>query len=785
MMSGCMAAALALGAQPRPARAYLPPSAGAAFELYPRHPRLVFRPEGDRGFGRTFGDVRELYRSDPAFRSIFEKAFSWDLAKQHPAMLAAGWIVSGDGRYADAAVGKAASAPIGDSGSGSYSDLWSFALAYDWLYDHPAMTAGMRKAIEAKLSERLASELENLDGTGMALWHGRNQAANGAMVAALAIGGLPGQEQNLRRAAAHYAQALRALDFSEGWPEGASYWIYNRAGPYAVAADCVLTALGTESIGGVSIRGAMRKIGLWTVYSFTPGGFFEPYGDSAGSLRLGETGWWELTADYFAKLSRDPGVMAGADYLRNRSPEPYGKRPYHWYMALAYDPSARPRNGYDPARPELWMREHLPQSMLFGRRSLGVAFFRGDWGDADELYATFKAGDLLAHHDHYDAGHFAIQRGGLLAPQTGLYGPGGGYYGPHRLGYAIQTVSGNSLLVLAPGETSPALRALNDPAWTSLSGGQRVIRPTGFDCVSLEHFSDLLRSGPHLERAEITAFESAPKAFDYIAADITAAYNSTRWAEPGNAAKVSLVTRQFVYLRPEQAFVTYDRVQTTSETYLPKFLLHSLSKPRSAREDLLTGSLNDGILQTSDRLLVTADRRGALTQIPLLPERARALKIGGPHFNCYVEGDGDQRNGFNGANLEGGDPTQPRDSAQLGLWRTEIEPLQRGAETRFLNVLLPRLQADPKPLPAVELARAGAHAHGAWVGDTVVVFAQTPDPLEEIALATNRPAQCLILDAHPNGAYRIGNRSERASGEGVLRVNLPRGSHRIRFAGTR
>ena len=121
----------------------------------------------------------------------------------------------------------------------------------------------------------------------------------------------------------------------------------------------------------------MRKIGYWSIYQFTPGGFFEPYGDSAGSLRLGETGWWELTTDYFARLSRDPGVMAGADYLRNRSPAPYGKRPYQWYVALSYDPSVRPGGGYDPRRPERWMRRHLPQAMLFGRDSLGVAFFRG------------------------------------------------------------------------------------------------------------------------------------------------------------------------------------------------------------------------------------------------------------------------------------------------------------------------------------------------------------------------------------------------------------------------
>ena len=762
-------------AQPS-ARAYLPKPFEGTLALAPGHPRLVFRPRT----GRTFESVRRLYDKDPTFRAIFDKALASGIRDQHPAMLAACWIVTRDDKYAGAAIQALLAGEIRRSGGGGYSNVWSYALAYDWLHGHPRFSAGQRAQVEHKIAERLETELAGLDETGMALWHGRNQAANNAMVAALAIGDLPGQERNLRRATAHYASALRALEFSEGWPEGASYWIYNRAGPYAVTADCVMTALGRDRIDGVSIRDVMRKIGYWSIYQFTPAGFFEPYGDSAGSLRLGETGWWELTTDYFARLSRDPGVMAGADYLRNRSPAPYGKRPYQWYVALSYDPSVRPRGGYNPQRPELWMRRRLPQAMLFGRGSMGVAFFRGAWGDPDELYATFKAGDLLAHHDHYDTGHFSIQRGGLLAPQTGLYGPGGGYYGRHRLGYAIQTVSSNSLLILAPGETSLALRSAKDPAWTVLSGGQRVIRPTGFDCASLDHFQQLRNSGPHLERADITAFESVAGEFDYIAADITAAYNSTAWAEPGAVPKVSLVTRQFVYLRPEQAFVVYDRVETTDATYTPKFLLHTLSKPQSEREKLLTGKGPDnGILEAAGSRLVTSHQRGVLTHLALLPEGGRALKIGGSEFNCYVEEDGDQSDGFDGVNLEGGDPHQERLTAQLGLWRTEVEPAP-STSTRFLNVLLPRLRGEDR-LPVVEALPLAEGAHAAMVGETVVVFASAPSPLEAVSLVLRDPAKCLLVDARPGASYRAGNRTVKASREGVLHFRLPEGRSRIRL----
>ena len=762
--------------QPGPFPLHHPPVTDAKLPLRAGHPRLIFRASGEPGLGRTFEEVRTLYRSDTTFQSIFNKAIALDLSRQHPAMLAACWIVTGEDRYAEAAVEAMLTQPLSRSNEPSYSLIWSHALAYDWLYHHPALSKEKREKILAKIFERLETELADLDETGMALWHGRNQAANGTMIAALAVGDLPGQQQNLRRAAAHYLESLRALQLSEGWPEGASYWIYNRAGPYAVAADCAMTALGLDSIDGTPIREVMRKIGLWSVYQFAPNEVFEPYGDSAGSLQLGETGWWELTTDYYARLSRDPGLMAGADYLRNRSPVPYGKRPYYWYIALSYDPAIRPKKDYNPAKPELWMRKHLPQAMLFGRGWMGVAYFRGSWGDPDELYATFKAGDLLAHHDHYDTGHFGIQRGGLLAPQTGLYGPGG-YTGAHRLGYAVQTVSANSLLILAPGETSGNLRKNKSP-WTSLSGGQRVILPTSFDCVSREHFKHLLNAGPHLKRADVTAFESAPREFDYIAADITAAYNSTRWAEPGNVAKVSSVTRQFLYLRPEEAFVVYDRVETTKPEYLPKFLLHSLSKPVSQNERLLAGnSTDDGILETADRRLSTTDTRGVLTQIVVLPVKARALKIGGPNYNCYAEGDGVQSNGFNGVNLEGGDTTKPYRTAQLGLWRTEVEPTETSGSTRFLNVLIPRLKKDPGREPKVELIASETDVDAVRIGDAIAVFARDAKPIREVKLNGGGAAKCIVLDAVPGATYRMAKRKVKASSEGVLyTTGLPRGS---------
>jgi len=764
-----------------------PPTTKRKLTVYPRHPRLVFRPKDNPGLGLTFEERRTLYKTDPTFKAIFEKALQVKLDRQHPAMLAAVWIVTGDDRYANAAIDTMLARKLGKSGEPYYTRVWSYALAYDWLHHHPAFTESKKKKVVARIIERIKTELDDLDDEGMAVWHGRNQAANGVMIAALGVAEHL-DAKTLRRATAHYIDALRALQYSEGWPEGASYWIYNRAGPYPLAADCVMTATGLETIDGIPIREVMRKIGLWQIYQYAPNGTFEPYGDSSGSLRLGHTGWWLLTADHYARLSRDPALMAGADYFRNRSPHPYGRRPYYWHVAFTYDPGMRPKKGYDPATPERWMRKHMPQAMLFGRDSMGVAFFRGRWGDPNEVYASFKAGDFMAHHDHYDAGHFSIQAfGGLLAPQTGLYSVG--YWSDHRLGYTVQTVSANSLLVMAPGETAANLRHRRrdkKPVWKWLSGGQRVIRPTGFNCCSVKHYVEQLNAGPHLERATITAFESVPGEYDYIAADITAAYNSTRWAEPATVAKVSLVTRQFLYLRDAKAFVIYDRINTTDKKYVPKFVLHHLGKPLTLTERLVAGKeLRNGIVETDERGLVTRHKGGLLAHHVLSPDKARVLKIGGPDYYCYVEKDGDQANGFNGVNLGLGRKAydKERKTAQLGRWRTEVEPADPTTTTRFLNVLFV-LSAEGKPpggpKAAYKTGREGP-VEILTVGDTVVCVAREPKPVTEMTLQeVVLGRQLLLLDAVPGGTYQVGRRKVTASREGVLQAGLPgTGPHRI------
>ena len=107
---------------------------------------------------------------------------------------------------------------------------------------------------------------------------------------------------------------------------------------------------------------------------------------------------------------------------------------------------------YDAAHAADYLNSHLPKSRLFGRDTLGQAFFTTGWGDPQATWVAFNAGDVFAHHGHYDQGAFEIYRGSPLAIRSGLYED---YFGDYRLGYYVQTVSVNSLLIDAPGEFAP------------------------------------------------------------------------------------------------------------------------------------------------------------------------------------------------------------------------------------------------------------------------------------------------------------------------------------------
>lgn len=195
----------------------------------------------------------------------------------------------------------------------------------------------------------------------------------------------------------------------------------------------------------------------------------------------------------------------------------------------------------------------------------GVTVMRSSWDDPEGTLVWFKASSTPVVHDHRDQGSFQIYKKGWLAIDSGQYEET-----PHRGNYTSRTVAHNSLLAYNPGESLNKGKV--DAVWKGYAndGGQRWVDPPK---TMKEVESDKYFLGG------VTEFKSVPGLFDYVQSDITRSYNSTRVTTEGHKAKVSLVTRSLIYLRPDDIIIVFDKVSTTKDEFPARWLLHSIYRP--------------------------------------------------------------------------------------------------------------------------------------------------------------------------------------------------------------
>ena len=231
-----------------------------------------------------------------------------------------------------------------DIGSEYYSNGWEFALAYDWLFDHPSITPEKRAKIEGYLvaNAKRALELLNDDGWELSpsMWHGRTKIANLAMIVALSLETAPeAEELRAGRSCRFFGDGCRALRLSEGWPEGYAYWLGNRSFPFALAVDCWRTATGEPGVAGIDLAEMIRRTDLWHVYGQGPDDRFLIYGDVFQGVRM-DYFWRAQTMDYYARITGDPHLQAFAVNGHLKSPRPYYDQ-WRWAAALAFDPEGK------------------------------------------------------------------------------------------------------------------------------------------------------------------------------------------------------------------------------------------------------------------------------------------------------------------------------------------------------------------------------------------------------------------------------------------------------------
>tara|TARA_R110002110_G_scaffold91264_2_gene237412 strand:- start:19822 stop:22224 length:2403 start_codon:yes stop_codon:yes gene_type:complete len=597
------------------------------------------------------------------------------------------WLITGNGEGADALAQLLSIADSGTEAQQQNEDAWQWALAYDLLSLHPALTDDGAAKIRELLRSELRASLRYLDGTSASLWHRRSSTAAHAWLMAVVLD--PGNRDHqllMQRAQQHYYGAVEALKLTEAWPEGYSYWINNRALPFALAAAATMNGLESVRNQEVIVE-SLRRASLWMLYATRPDDRIEGLGDEGPRVDLKYV--TRRYIDLVAQLTRDRVFATYSNYLHRLHGASSYFGPYRWGFLLFNDPDVPGLPGIEKG--ELSGLEHyLPSVELFGPDAMNLLIARPGWS-ADDTLLTFRAGHSFSHHGHYDAGHFNLFKGSPLVVNSANYG---NFFAENRLNYAITTQSKNSLLVLRPSGRNRVTAADNEavkhgaPAFDA--NGQRVTLPTGSSFRSVAHWRNNLFAGRRVQGGSFTQYQVEPGRFVYVEADLSGAYDSAHFDSRYAGGKLISARREFLYLFDEDRLYIHDRVLPVASHYTSKWLLHTVGKPVLSEEKLLTGSQKGGVWESQSPSVRVVNGKGGLDITTVLPEQRAVRRVGGDEFQYYVEVDGiDGRGaeGFDGQNFARGANPQPWfDNPD---WRIEIQSQYAQKQQRFMVVLSP------------------------------------------------------------------------------------------------
>lgn len=646
--------------------------------------------------------------------------------------------------------------------NGEYGDLWELALAYDLLSIYPQLSNSDRIVIEEELQRGLVQYLALLDEDSPSLWHGRTTLAAYAWLIAVVLDGQDAKTRALQvRAQGHFLVSIRALELTEGWPEGYNYWINTRAFPLALAASAYIRGL-QNAVKAERVKQSMVRVGLWTLYATRPDNRIEGIGDEGPRVDLKDES--RRVIDLIAQITHRSEFVLYSSYLESLHGKESYYRDYRWGFRLFNDPGI-PLAGLQPSNLSIFSKL-LPLTALFGRDAMNQVYIRSGW-KADDTFISFRAGQNFTHHGHYDAGHFSIFKGAPLAINSSTYGD---FNSENRLYYSIRTVAKNSLLVLRPDEKVQAGRSLPENV---AEGGQRITLPTGSAITSVEDFGTNLGGGRHLEGGRLLRYEHVPDQYSYLAADLTAAYNNTRHDKGGWGGKVRKVVRELFYSYPDDRLLVHDVVESTEAGYTKKWLLHTVNRPQVSSLRTLVGSVDNGILESASDMAQVNNGKGYLQVQRLLPAGAVMRLVGGTDYRYYVEADGDDSD-LDGRNFAAGAASEKW--FDIGNWRIEIQPSRQQQTDEFLVALTPSFGV-PRVERLSEIVVKEGKGSGVVSGQSAVVFV----PFEQdrkLVLDLKEEVRILFLcGVPPLGKVTVTlnkNRiTEVANSAGVVRLVVP------------
>lgn len=206
---------------------------------------------------------------------------------------------------------------------------------------------------------------------------------------------------------------------------------------------------------------------------------------------------------------------------------------------------------------------------------IGQMIARSEWDNVAAPAVFMKIGErTTANHEHADAGTFQIFYNGLYSGESGVYDK----YGSTHFNYYHQaTVAHNGLLIFNPASADTELKGGSVDTATNASkifysGGQR--KPGETSTLDAWLNNSVYLTG-YVMGYEYGFNDDGTADYAYLAGDITPAYT---------IAQASYVGRRMLAIFTDNEdypmyFIVYDTIDTASESFVNKFLLHTPTEP--------------------------------------------------------------------------------------------------------------------------------------------------------------------------------------------------------------
>ncbi len=559
-----------------------------AQEIFPGHPRLFFRDSawGERSI--TTAQLRARAR-DPRYKAYVNRL------TYSTANLALKALLLDDSTAAADCVKM-------------YKDSWGFdettwdgeavmwaALAFDWLYPSPFVSAASKTEMATRLAQGADWVMNQYSAQGAHVFHTRMYSfATGAGLAGLALKG-------------HHANADRYIQWADS--------LYRKH---------LLPARRLQDGSVHSGMGYGRRYVMWH-----PGHFMSAWYSATGEDKWAQVrhsqGDWAWREAEFLMYSRQPDSLQVryADCF-NRTSERYqfrviAERAYSYqepagfdYLNYLFQTQATQRdtrvvdegNAYNVI---IWWDADkagtsftsLPTRKLFSRDGTGMVFWRTGW-DEDDTFIFFKCGDYFEDHGHFDQGHIEVFRRAPLLIEAGAYE--GDFSSSYRLNFYRRTVSHNSILAVNPSNATD-------------EGGQRVFSNQGH--ATLESW----QADPANQTGDIKDYRDNGY-WSFVSGDITKAYTSQQ---------LSRAVREVAWIG-DRFLVVIDNLTLASTSLRPKVLWHYTVRPQiEGRRFTVSdkgGQATVSVLAPSDAVIDTVREYQVGTAYYPPPDPRQSLGVG-------------------------------------------------------------------------------------------------------------------------------------------------------------